>query len=291
MESKPMNKILVTGSEGFFASRFIEYYKDEYDITALNHSTLDISDEKETIKTIKEIGPDYIVHAAAISDTGACEKNPELSYKVNVVGTANIAKGCVEAGAKLFFLSSDQVYNGNLEAGPYTEEYVVPNTVYGNHKLEAEKAAAKIVQEAVSLRLTWMFSLPERHKKINSNIVWNVTKAAMKKEPLKLPVNEYRGITYVYDLIENFSKMLSLPAGVYNAGSENNLSTYETAKIVLEKLGLSERVNELLIKDEERFRYNRDLRITNRKIQNYNIYFSNTEEAVHKCMKDFLYKI
>jgi dTDP-4-dehydrorhamnose reductase len=284
-----METILITGAEGFFASRFVQYYRDKYNIIALNHRDLDICDQEKTIEKIIDISPKYLIHSAAISDTGKCENNPELSYDVNVMGTINIAKGCAAAKTKLIYLSSDQIYNGNVEAGPYKEDCVVlPNTVYGRHKLEAENAICGIVDDPVILRLTWLFSLPERNVKINSNIIWNLVKAVMKNQPVTLPANEYRGITYVYDLISNFDKLLDLPKGVYNTGSENNLSTYEVGKVILKNMGLEYRIEELLIKDTERYKENnRDLTICNNKLKDQDICFTNTEEAVSRCIRDF----
>lgn len=288
-----MDTIMITGAEGFFGSRFVQYYKDKYNIVAISHRELDICDEERTIDKIINIRPRYLVHAAAISDTGVCERNPGLSYNVNVIGTSNIARGCEAAGTKLIYLSSDQIYNGNLEAGPYDEKcMVIPNTVYGKHKLEAEDAASGIAQDSVILRLTWLFSLPERNARTNSNIIWNLVRTALRGGKITLPDNEYRGITYVHDLISNFIKVLDLPGGIYNTGSENNLSTYEIAKIVLENMGISLRANELLVKDTERYKTNdRDLRISNNKLRDNNIYFTNTEEAVGRCIGDFLFRI
>ncbi|WP_238882751.1 sugar nucleotide-binding protein [Clostridium sp. YIM B02551] len=285
-----MKKILVTGAEGFFASRFIEYYKNEFDIVALNKKNLDITNE-ESIEQIKYINPDYVVHAAAISDTGFCERNPELSYKVNVEGSINVAKGCDVSKAKLIYLSSDQVYNGNIQSGPYREECIAfPNTVYGKYKIEAENHIEKIVDDAVILRLTWLFSLPERNKKVNSNIIWNIIKATIKNESISLPANEYRGITYVYDLIQNFHKIIDAPGGIYNAGSENNFSTYDIGKIIIEQIGLSNSVEDILIKDTDRYKdSNRDLRISNKKLNNLEISFTDTQEAVSTCLREFSY--
>lgn len=288
-----MKTILVTGAEGFFASRFIEYYKNVYNIIGLNRITLDITDELHTIEMIKKYSPTYVVHAAAISDTGRCERNTEMSFDVNVKGTMHIAKACAAAKTKLIYLSSDQVYNGNAEVGPYDEECKpVPNTVYGSHKIEAENQIIKLTDNAVILRLTWLFSLPERYKKVNSNIIWNVMRSAIKNEPIILPAYEFRGITYSYDLIENFDKLLDLPNGVYNTGSENHLSTYEVAEFVLKEMKLHHRTDEIIIKDVERYRnQNRDLRISNEKLKKYNIYFNDTEQAISKCIKDFLITI
>ena len=212
---------------------------------------------------------------------------------MNVTGSVNIAKACSNLKTKLIYLSSDQVYNGNVEVGPYREELIArPNTIYGCHKIEAENRILEITQDATILRLTWLFSLPEKHKKTNQNIIWNVVKAAMKNEPIKLPVHERRGITYVYDLLENFNKIFHLPSGIYNTGSENNLSTYETAELVLKEMGLNHRVKEIIIKDVQRYKLeNRDLRICNNKLRINDIYFTETEEAVSKCINDFLFKI
>ena len=288
-----MDTLLITGADGFFASRFIQYYSDKYNVIGLNHDSLDITDEKETIETIMKYCPTYVVHTAAISDTSMCERNPEMSFNINVRGSLNVAKACSYTKAKLIYLSSDQVYNGNTEAGPYTESRMaVPNTVYGNHKMAAENGITNTMENAVILRLTWLFSFPERCKKLNSNIIWNVVKAAIKNEPITLPVNEYRGITYIYDLLKSFDGVLDLERGLYNTGSENNLSTYEIAEIVLKKIGLGHRVEELLIKDTERYKLgNRDLRISNSKLRKKDILFTNTEEAVTSCINDFQFKM
>jgi dTDP-4-dehydrorhamnose reductase len=76
-----MDTIVITGSEGFFASRFIEFYKEQYNIIGLSHSDMDITDEKKTVETILKYKPGYLVHTAAVSDTGSCEKNPEFSFE------------------------------------------------------------------------------------------------------------------------------------------------------------------------------------------------------------------
>lgn len=288
-----MNTVLITGAQGFFASRFIKYYEKKYNIIGLNHSDIDITDEKETIKTLIKYRPDYVIHCAALSDTSFCQNNPEKSYNTNVKGSINVAKGCQRVKAKLIYFSSDQVYNGNCEDGPYNEQCIArPNTVYGNHKMQAEKELIKIIDNLVILRLTWLFSIPEREIKINSNIVWNVIKATLKNETIKLPSNEYRGITYVYDLIKNFDKIINLDKGIYNAGSENELSTYEIGETVLSNMGIGDRASEILIKDVERYKIqNRDLRISNDKLKKYNIHFNSTSKAISKCISNFSFTL
>lgn len=284
-----MKKVLVTGGAGFFASRYTEFYKNKYDIITLKRQDLDITNEAKTIDTICSIRPDYVLHTAAIADTGKCESNPELSYNINVKGTENVAKGCSRTGTKLIYLSSEQIYNGNVEAGPYSEDTIPkPDTVYGKHKLESEFKVKKLLEEAWILRLTWLFGLPERTGKVNSNAVWNVISAALKGEKIKVPCHEYRGMTYVYDLINNIENILNIPFGTYNTGSENNFNSYEIATLVLKEMGLEHRIDDLLIKDEERFKgHPRDLRITNKKLRDNGINFSTTEEGIINCLREY----
>ncbi len=284
-----MEKILVTGAGGFFASRFCEFYKDMYHIVPFKREDLNIIDEGRVIEVIKEVKPNYVLHTAAIADTGKCEADKDNSFRINVEGSRNIAKGCSLIGAKLIHLSTEQIFNGNKEAGPYGEESTpLPNTTYGKHKLQAEKEIQSILEEAWILRLTWLFGFPERFKKVNPNIVWNVLSAVLKGNKLRLPVNEFRGMTYVYDLLKNMQSIMEIPYGTYHTGSENDLSTYDTAEIVLEELGLYHRLSDIIEKDEDKFKdLPRDIRISNKRLKSAGIEFLSTEEAIRLCINDF----
>lgn len=284
-----MKKILVTGSEGYLASRFIDYYKDTYTITALNRKTLDITNEHEVFNHFKTHHYDIIFHSAAISDTGTCQHNPQLAELINTFGTLNIAKGCAMQKSTLIFASSDQIFNGNQEDGPYSE-YTIPNpqTVYAHSKLNAEKAISATLEHYYNLRLTWLFSLPERNKKINPNILMNLYRALLQNSSITLSDNEFRGMTYVYDVIERVEKLLHLPYGNYNFGSENDYSTYDIGRFILDSIGLPHRSDELLIRDTERFKdKKRDLRICSPRLKEKGVYFPTTSQSLLRCLKDF----
>ena len=81
-------RLLITGAGGFLGSRICEYYsnRDGYEAVGVTHRELDIEDFVAVSAFIKAIRPDYVLHCAAISNTGTCERNPVLSEKVNVRG-------------------------------------------------------------------------------------------------------------------------------------------------------------------------------------------------------------
>ncbi len=281
--------IAITGASGFLASRLMDGLAQRGTVIGLDHRAADITSESETLAALRTIQPAYVIHAAAVSDTNACERDPSGSQQVNVDGAFNVAKACAAVGAKLIHLSSDQVFNGNPEAGPYDESCApLPNRVYGRQKLESERLVLAQAPEAVVLRLTWLFGFPERHKRTSSNLAWNVLRAALCNEPLTLPGHEFRGITYVHDLVERFGKILDLPGGIYHAGSENALSTHDSAALMLKALGLEHRTGDILVADMERFKdHPRDLRIHCGKLASLGVSFPPAEESLLRCVREY----
>lgn len=288
-----MKKILLTGGNGFFCGRFKERYAHEYEILSTDKDELDITNSNDVNKVFNIFKPDYVIHAAAIALTDFCNKNPELAHKVNVEGAINVAKACKEVNAKMIFISTEQIFNGNKEAGPYDENYVaVPDTVYGQNKLEAEGLLEEILDELWIVRFTWQFGIVERNLNMAANILWEVVTLAMKNEKIYASPNEFRGMGYVHEMIENFNKIWNLPYGTYHLGSENDMSRYEVVKHILTEMGLENRIDELLVKDVEKYKdHPRDVRLNTSKAKEHGLVFSNTKDALSKCIQEYKLKL
>lgn len=262
-----MQKILITGASGFVGSRFVERWRNEFVILAPSHAELDITDAQAVERYVILNSPQVILHLAALSNTWYCEQHPEESYRVNVEGVCNLAAAAAHNGVKFIFLSSDQVYNGNYESGPLSEEVAVaPETVYGRHKLEAEQRALHLCPTAVALRVTWMYDVERAGMPVHANFVLNIAKAIKERTPLVLPVREYRGITWVRDIVEYLPATFNLAGGVYNYGAGCTMDTYETACCYCEMLvGLQS--GPLLHPDYERYpNHERNLSMSTDKI-------------------------
>ena len=232
-----MKKILVTGASGFVGSRFVERWRNEYVMLTPTHAELDVTDAVQVERYIVESAPQVVVHLAAISNTGYCEQNPDESYRVNVESVCNLAAACARNGVKLVFFSSDQIYNGNYESGPLSEDVEVsPETVYGKHKLEAERRALELCPTAVALRASWMYDVERSGMPVHQNFVLAIEKAIKERTPLVYPVREHRGITWVRDVVEFLPATFSIEGGVYNYGAGCTMDTYETACCYCEML-------------------------------------------------------
>lgn len=262
-----MKKLLITGASGFVGSRFVERWRNEFEILAPSHAEFNITDAQAVERYVTMHAPQAIVHLAALSNTWYCEQHPIESYRVNVEGVCNLAAAAAHNGVKFVFFSSDQVYNGNCESGPLSEDVTVaPENVYGRHKLEAEQRALELCPTAVALRATWMYDSERAGMPVHANFVLNITKAIKERTPLVLPVREYRGITWVRDVVEFLPVTFTLPGGVYNYGAECLMNTYETACCYCEMLvGLQ--AGPLLQPDYERYpNHERNLSMSGDKI-------------------------
>ena len=154
-----MKKILLTGASGFLGSRIASFYAQKYEIYTPAHAELDITDEGSVRRMAETYRPDVVIHCAAVSDVGQCEKEPERSWKINVDGSINLAKAAGDVQAKCMICSSDQVYFGSSFSGAHREEEALsPCNLYGQEKLRAEQECLRANPDCVLLRLSWTLS-------------------------------------------------------------------------------------------------------------------------------------
>jgi len=257
--------ILVTGSTGFVGHSIMTICKDTVACPSLRRVS-----EDEMKRIVDECGADTIIHTAAISDIGACQTDPEASYIANVQLPIYLAKAA--QNAKLICFSSDQVYGGADEDGPYTEDMVKPNNTYAEHKLEMERRVLDIQPEAVMLRAEWMYDYYLK----KPNYLMNVINA---KESICFSSHQYRGITYVKEVAENMEKVMHLPGGIYNFGSETTKSMFEITKEFIDIIGKDIMVEDTLARH--------NLWMNCEKVKKYGVEFSSVEDGLIKCAEDW----
>ena len=257
--------ILVTGTTGFVGGKIMELCKDVIACPSLRNVT-----EDQVRRIVEESGADTIIHTAAISDIGQCQKNPEDSYIANVLLPVYLAKA--SKNVKLICFSSDQVYSGADEAVPFTEDMVKPSNIYAEHKLEMEQRVLDIDPDAVMLRAEWMYDYYLK----KSNYFMGIINAV---ESVCYSSKQYRGITYVKEVVENMEKVALLPGGSYNFGSETSKSMYEITREFLSSIGKNIRIDDAPSKQ--------NLWMNCEKARAHGVIFSSVEDGLKKCAQDY----
>lgn len=275
-------RILITGGSGFLGRRAAAHFRAlGWQVFTPAHGELDITKPAAVLEWFAKNRPQAALHCAAVSDTGRCQQQPEETARINVDGAANVAAGCAAVGAKLLLCSSDQVYAGSLLPGPHREdEPLSPGNVYARQKLLAEQRCTALCLDTVALRLSWMYardSYPGEHGHFLATLA-----AALREEtvPIRWPIHDHRGITDVQEVVQNLPEALSLPAGVYNFGAENDMDTHHTVEAVLNALSLEGALRRLTPNEEAFAQCPRDIRMDLSRAKEKGIGFKNTREGL-----------
>lgn len=278
-----MKRILITGAGGFVGARACRQLQGSYTVLTLPKGWMASCTEPQLMQKIAELHPDVILHTAAVSDTGYAETHLEEAYRANVLLPLWMARAAQQCAAKLIAFSSDQVYAGVQQAGALPEtQPLSPANVYGRQKWEMEQCVLDACPDAVLLRATWMYDLPGYRLPIRGNLPLNLIKAALHKEKLRFSKQDYRGITYVRQAVENLVPCMKLPGGVYNYGSENQNNMAATAAAFVKAMQLPDA--DSLIETAD---WQRNLSMDCSKLHGCGIHFDDTQAGIYRCLRDY----
>lgn len=238
-----MNELASRGYEGIGTDLAPEYngVQDGSYVTTAQYVSLDITDKEAVDKTIQEIHPDVVVHCAAWTAVDAAEDEDKQAKvrAINAGGTQNIASACKEVNAKMVYISTDYVFDGQGTEPwqPDCKDYK-PLNVYGQTKLEGELAVSQTLDKYFIVRIAWVFG------KNGNNFIKTMLNVGKKYDTLKVVNDQIGTPTYTYDLARLLVDMIETDKyGYYHATNEGGyISWYDFACEIFKQAGYTNTV-------------------------------------------------
>ena len=208
--------IIVTGAKGQLGSDVCEVLTqkgianigidiDDADITDL--AALECFFEKNKANAV--------IHCAAYTAVDKAEDEKEKCFEINAKGTENLAKCCKKFSMKLLYVSTDYVFSGKGETAFSVDSEKGPLNVYGESKLQGEKAVRENLDRYFIVRTSWVFG------EKNTNFIHTMLKLSETRDTVSVVCDQIGSPTYSRHLAYLLSRMIETEKyGIYHATNE-----------------------------------------------------------------------
>ena len=234
-----LNELLRRGHSGIGSGSAPEYrgIEDGSPACTADYAGMDITDAEKVNSVIRALHPDAVIHCAAWTNVDGAEDEENIPrvFAINEDGTKNIAEACGEIGAKMMYISTDYVFNGQ-GTEPWQPDCIdfAPLNVYGKSKLAGEQAIAETRENFFIVRIAWVFGLNGK------NFVKTMLNLGKTHDTLRVVNDQIGTPTYTYDLARLLADMIQTDQyGTYHATNEGGyISWYDFACEIFRQAGM-----------------------------------------------------
>ncbi|MBQ5465120.1 MAG: dTDP-4-dehydrorhamnose reductase, partial [Fibrobacter sp.] len=238
-----MNELAKRGYEGVGSDIAPAYsgVADGSAVTSMPYVPMDITNAAAVAETIKSVNPDVIVHCAAWTAVDLAEDEDKKAkvFAINAEGTENIARVAKEIDAKMVYISTDYVFDGQGTSPwkPDCKDYK-PLNVYGESKLKGELAVSGTLEKYFIVRIAWVFGLNGK------NFIKTMLNVGQSHDTVRVVYDQIGTPTYTLDLSRLLVDMIETDKyGYYHATNEGGfISWYEFTKEIYKQAGLPTKV-------------------------------------------------
>ncbi len=227
-------RIFITGCRGQLGRALYEALTD-HTLTGCDLPETDITDRAAITDAIADFAPDVVIHTAAWTDVDGCARDPEKAYRVNALGTQNVALACAASDAALVTISTNEVFDGSATA-PY-REWDAPHPInpYARSKAAGEWFTRHLLNRFYIVRTAWLYAPG------GSNFPHRIIELADELGALRVVTDEVGNPTFALDLAAALARLIQTEAyGVYHLTNAGYASRFDFAREILRISGREE---------------------------------------------------
>jgi dTDP-4-dehydrorhamnose reductase len=226
-----MNKILVIGAGGQLGQCLKAVAADRKisEVRFADENEANILDTAGLERLFNLEKPTHVINCAAYTAVDLAEDQQDLAKAINETGAANLAHACKNTNATLIHISTDFVFEGNLVKLLTEQDVAHPISVYGQTKLDGEKAIASILDNYFILRTSWLYS------PYANNFVKTMLKLGAERDELNIIADQVGTPTYAIDLANAIYDIIltnQQSYGIYHYSNEGVTSWYDFAQAI-----------------------------------------------------------
>lgn len=228
--------ILITGCNGQLGREMqrMEPEMAEYKFFNTDVAELDITDGEAIGRFVDDNKIDGIVNCAAYTAVDKAESNADLCRRLNAEAPGLLAKAVAKRGGSMVQISTDYVFDGTAHT-PYTEDAEpCPNSVYGQTKLDGERAVAEACPNSVVIRTAWLYSVH------GNNFVKTMIRLGRERDRLGVVFDQIGTPTSARDLAAAICAVIrhGIVPGIYHFSDEGVISWYDFTKAIHRLAGI-----------------------------------------------------
>lgn len=227
-------RIAITGYRGQLGQWLVRRFQG-HELLLLGRPAQDITQVERILPAILDFRPDVVMHTAAYTDVDGCARDPDTAFRVNGLGTQNVALACAKAGAALVHISTNEVFDGRKGAPYLEQDRRNPINPYGLSKYYAERYVETLLERFYIVRIAWLFAPG------STNFVSKICALARQRGRLSLVTDEISSPTYAPHLADALARLVETEHyGIYHLVNEGECSRYEFARYFLPLAGLGD---------------------------------------------------
>lgn len=214
---------------------------NDFEIIPTDLPEADVTDEKGISSVIASIKPDAVIHCAAMTAVDKCEEAVDFAYKLNALGSANVASACHRNGVRLIAISTDYVFDGHADR-PYNEfdKPTGGDTVYGKSKFAGEELIRQLCPNHLIARISWLYGIG------GPSFVHAMLKLADGTRPeLKVVADQHGNPTSAIAVARKLGEILKRPelCGTFHMTCEGEASWADFAEEIFRQKGIAQKVS------------------------------------------------